>query len=67
MMLLYVRQSGKNSAQHMILMKERSKDVRYEKFREVSPDCVERFMLQSGLTSILRDIVFCTAGRRFFF
>jgi hypothetical protein len=35
----------------MILMKERSKDVRYEKFREVSPDCVERFMLQSGLTS----------------
>ena len=66
-MLMYVRQSGKNSAQHMILMKERSKDVRYEKFREVSPDCVERFMLQSGLTSfyalfVRRQAVFLFSG-----
>ena len=58
MMLMYVRQSGKVTAPHVILMKERSKDVRYEKFREVSPDCVERFMLQSGLTSLYLHYTF---------
>ena len=33
--------------------KERLNDVRYQEFRGVSPDCVERLKLQSGLTSFL--------------
>ena len=37
----------------MILTKERSKDVRYQEFKEVGPDCDERLMLQLGPTSFL--------------
>ena len=59
--------SGKIPAQHLILKKERFKDVRYEKFREVNPDCVERFMLQSGFTSILCIFFYYPPSGGFFF
>ena len=40
-----------DAAMHLILKKERLKDVRYQEFRGVALDCVERLKLQSRVTS----------------
>ena len=58
-----VRRSRNESAVMLILMKERLKDVRYQEFEEVSPDCDERLMLQLGLTSFFMSFC-CDPGSR---
>ena len=54
---MYVRRFQGLTSGGVDSKKERLKDVRYQEFKEVGPDCDERLMLQLGPTSFLSVLI----------